>query len=196
MPKRAIPEINSGSMADIAFLLLIFFLVATTIDQDKGILRKLPPMPDENNPPQEVKANMRNVLFVWVNQNDDLLVKGEPSKIEDLRSTVKAFVDNNGRNPDFSDSPQDAIVSLKNDIGTSYKMYIAVQNEVAAAFRELRDQYSMQLYGKNFADLTKDAEDEKVKSVAAKKKERVKKVKQAYPMRVSEAEPNISESVN
>ena len=153
-------------------------------------------MPDENNPPQEVKANMRNVLFVWVNQNDDLLVKGEPSKIEDLRSTVKAFVDNNARNPDYSDSPQDAIVSLKNDIGTSYKMYIAVQNEVAAAFRELRDQYSMQLYGKNFADLTKDAEDEKVKSLAAKKKERVKKVKQAYPMRVSEAEPNISESVN
>ncbi len=192
MPKRETPEINSGSMADIAFLLLIFFLVATTIDQDKGILRKLPPMPEEDQEPIEVKANMRNVLFVWVNQNDDLLVKGEPAKIEDLRSIVKAFVDNKGRNPDFSDSPQDAIVSLKNDIGTSYKMYIAVQNEVAAAYRELRDQYALQMYGKDFAALEKDAKDEKVKEIAAKKKKYIQKVKEEYPMRVSEAEPNVS----
>jgi biopolymer transport protein ExbD len=179
-------------MADIAFLLLIFFLVATTIDQDKGILRKLPPMPEEDQEPIEVKANMRNVLFVWVNQNDDLLVKGAPAKIEDLRATVKAFVNNNGRNPDYSDSPQDAIVSLKNDIGTSYKMYIAVQNETAAAYRELRDEYAIQLYGKDFAGITKDAEDEKIKEMKAKKKERIKKVKDAFPMRVSEAEPNVS----
>lgn len=178
MPKRKIPEINSGSMADIAFLLLIFFLVATTIDQDKGILRKLPPMPDENQPPIEVRANMRNVLFVWVNQNDDLLVKGQPAKIEDLRSTVKAFVDNKGANPNYSDSPQDAIVSLKNDIGTSYNMYIQVQNEVAAAYRELRDALSMKLYGKKFDQL----EDKK----------QLSKIKDEYPMRVSEAEPNIS----
>lgn len=165
-------------MADIAFLLLIFFLVATTIDQDKGILRKLPPMPEEDQEPIEVKANMRNVLFVWVNQNDDLLVKGEPAKIEDLRSIVKNFIDNNGRNPNYSDSPQDAIVSLKNDIGTSYNMYIQVQNEVAAAYRELRDNLATKLYGKKFDEL----EDKK----------QVNKVKDAYPMRVSEAEPNIS----
>jgi biopolymer transport protein ExbD len=182
MSNRKIPEINSGSMADIAFLLLIFFLVATTIDQDKGILRKLPPMPDENQEPIEVKANMRNVLFVWVNQNDDLLVKNEPADISELRSIVKAFVDNNGRNPKYSDSPQDAIVSLKNDIGTTYDMYIQVQNEIAAAYRELRDGLSMKLYGKNFGDL----ED----------KDQIGKVKAAYPMKVSEAEPNISNSIN
>jgi len=178
MANRKIPEINSGSMADIAFLLLIFFLVATTIDQDKGILRKLPPMPEEDQEPIEVKANMRNVLFVWVNQNDDLLVKGEPSKIEDLRATVKAFVDNNGVNPNFSDSPQDAIVSLKNDIGTSYNMYIQVQNEVAAAYRELRDALSVKLYGKKFDELVE--------------KKQSDRIKEEYPMRVSEAEPNVS----
>ena len=178
MAKRNLPEVSAGSMADIAFLLLIFFLVATTIENDKGILRKLPPMPDEDQPPIEVKANMRNVLFVWVNQNDDLLVKGEVAQIEDLREITKAFIDNNGRNPDYSDSPQDAIVSLKNDIGTSYDMYIQVQNEVAAAYRELRDALSLEMYGKNFKEL----EDKK----------QVKKIKEAYPMRVSEAEPNIS----
>ena len=178
MPKRKIPEINSGSMADIAFLLLIFFLVATTIDQDKGILRKLPPMPEEDVPPDELKSNQRNVLSVWVNANDDLLVKKKPSSIDELRSTVKTFIDNNGKNPDYSDNPQEAIVSLKNDIGTSYNMYIQVQNEVAAAYRELRDNYSTRLYGKNFADLDK--------------KEQIKKVKKEYPMRVSEAEPNQS----
>lgn len=178
MAKRKLPEINSGSMADIAFLLLIFFLVATTIETDKGILRKLPPLPQEDQPPIEIKANMRNVLFVWVNQNDQLLVKGEEAKIEDLREITKAFIDNNGRNPKYSVSPQEAIVSLKNDVGTSYYMYIKVQNEVAAAYRELRDVLSVKLYGKKFMDL----EEEK----------QVKKIKAEYPMRVSEAEPNVS----
>ena len=192
MAKRNIPEINSGSMADIAFLLLIFFLVATTIDQDKGILRKLPPMPEEDQEPIEVKANMRNVLFVWVNQNDDLLVKNEIASIDDLRSICKNFIDNNGRNPKYSDSPQDAIISLKNDIGTSYKMYIDVQNEVAAAYRELRDNFSMRMYGKTFQELQDDLKDERVEKQIETKKKRIKKVKEAYPMRVSEAEPNIS----
>lgn len=192
MAKRNIPEINSGSMADIAFLLLIFFLVATTIDQDKGILRKLPPMPEEDQEPIEVKANMRNVLFVWVNQNDDLLVKNELADIDELRSICKSFIDNNGRNPKYSDSPQDAIISLKNDIGTSYNMYIQVQNEVAAAYRELRDNYSMQMYGKTFQELQDDLKDERVEEQVERKKGRIKKVKEAYPMRVSEAEPNVS----
>lgn len=192
MAKRNIPEINSGSMADIAFLLLIFFLVATTIDQDKGILRKLPPMPEEDQEPIEVKANMRNVLFVWVNQNDDLLVKNEVADISELRSICKNFVDNNGNNPKYSDSPQDAIISLKNDIGTSYDMYIQVQNEVAAAYRELRDNYSMRMYGKTFQGLQDDLKDERVEKQVDMKKARIKKVKGAYPMRISEAEPNIS----
>lgn len=179
MAGRKIPEINSGSMADIAFLLLIFFLVATTIDSDKGIMRKLPPMPDENQPPIDVKANMRNVLFVLVNSNDQLLVDEKVATIGELRDIVKAFVDNNGRNPDYSDSPQEAIVSLKNDIGTSYNMYIQVQNEIAAAYRELRDDLSMQLYQKKFDELEE-----------IEQRDRVKK---AFPMRVSEAEPNVSE---
>ena len=176
---RKIPEINSGSMADIAFLLLIFFLVATTIDQDKGIMRKLPPLPEEDQPPIEVKANMRNVLFVWLNSNDDLLVKGEPAKIEELRDICKAFVDNRGRRADYSDSPDEAIISLKNDVGTSYNMYIQVQNEIAAAYRELRDEFAIKMYGKKFEELEKE--------------DQVKRVKKEYPMRVSEAEPNVSE---
>lgn len=180
MADRNVPEIPSGSMADIAFLLLIFFLVTTTIDSDKGIRRKLPPLPDPDQEEVIVKANTRNVLFVLINSNDDMLVKGEPARIENLREITKEFVDNKNRSnrKDYSESPQDAIVSLKNDIGTSYNMYIQVQNEVAAAYRELRDAYAIKKFGAKFDELEKESDK--------------KKVRAAYPMRVSEAEPNVS----
>lgn len=181
MSSRKVPEINSGSMADIAFLLLVFFLMVTTIDQDKGLMRKLPPMPDENNPPQDVQTLGRNVLFVWVNSNDALLVKGEYAEIKSLKRTAKAFIDNNGRDPRYSVSPQKAIISIKNDIGTSYDMYLQVQNEIMAAYNELRDDYSMRKFRVPYKELND--------------KEKRTEVKKAYPLRVSEAEPaKIGES--
>lgn len=172
MAKREVPEVNASSMADIAFLLLIFFLLVTTIDTDKGIIRKLPPMP-EGDPP-EVKENMRNVLVVLINSNDRLSVDGELMDVSDLRDKTKLFVKNPFNDKSLSESPQKAVVSLKNDRGTSYDMYITVQNELTAAYNELRDEEANNLFGRNYQDLTKNQQRE---------------VKDVYPMKISEAEP-------
>ena len=171
---RKIPEISSGSMADIAFLLLIFFLVTTTIEADKGIKRSLPPIPEDEEE-VVIPANQRNVLLIKVNRVDKILAGGEETPIEELRELCRAFIDNKKVNPKWSDSPQDAIISLQNDVATSYDMYIQVQNEVTAAYRELHDMTAMRLYGKKFADCDLL---------------QVKKVKKEYPLRFSEAEPN------
>lgn len=183
--KRGIPEINAGSMADIAFLLLIFFLVTTTMDVDTGIQRKLPEMPDENAPPPENnQANKRNIFVVLVNAYDQLLVNEEPMDIEDLKRKTVEFVDNNGdgsctycqgsRRPNLSDNPDKAIVSLQNDRGTSYEMYIKVQNELAAAYNELRNRASNQKFGVKFDQLND---------------EQRKEIQTMYPQKISEAEP-------
>ena len=170
--RRKLPEINASSMADIAFLLLIFFLVTTTMDIDKGIMVLLPPFSEE--PPPETKQNRRNVLDILVNNKDMLLVKGKPIGVGELKSLTKKHVNNNGTDPEYSDSPDDAVVSLKNDRGTSYEMYISVQNELKAAYNELRDEYAQQKFGVQYIDLNEDQQ---------------KQVRAAYPLRISEAEP-------
>ncbi len=173
-------------MADIAFLLLIFFLVTTTMDVDTGIQRKLPPIPEEDQLDPPDQANKRNIFIVLVSAYDQLFLKneGELVQVEDLKEKVKAFIDNNGdgsctycrgaQSPQLSDNPTKAIVSLQNDRGTSYEMYIKVQNELAAAFSELREDISMRKFGKPFAELSH---------------EESKEVKGMYPQMISEAEP-------
>lgn len=134
-------EVNSGSMADIAFLLLIFFLVTTTIASDKGILITLPPKPDPNEPPPDINKNQRNIFKILANSSDRLLVEDEPfGSIDDvplLRDQVKEFVTNFGRNPELSDNPIEAVVSFKADRGTSYELYLAVLDELQAAYNEM-----------------------------------------------------------
>ncbi|OWY20945.1 biopolymer transporter ExbD [Sphingobacteriales bacterium UPWRP_1] len=169
---RKIPEINAGSMADIAFLLLIFFLVTTTMDVDKGLLTLLPPWSTEE--PPDVKSNRRNVLDILVNSRDQLLVKGQPLDLAELKDLTKKHVNNNGVDPEYSVDPQKAVVSLKNDKGTTYNMYISVQNELKAAYNELRDDYAKTKYGMKLDDLSEDKQ---------------KEVKDTYPLRISEAEP-------
>ena len=171
MARRAAPEVNAGSMADIAFLLLIFFLVTTTIETDSGINRKLPPT-DEIEDPPIIKE--RNIFTVVVNKDNRLLVEEELMDISQLREGTKAFLDNWGKDPNLSDNPQKAIVSLQNDRGTSYEMYISVQNELSAAYRELRDREAQKKFGVNYMELKGDNK---------------KEIRKMFPEKISEAEP-------
>lgn len=169
---RSIPEINAGSMADIAFLLLIFFLVTTTMDSDSGITIKLPPHIEDVPEPPPIKK--KNVLEVLVNSNNQLLVEEKLMRVEQLRAMTKKFITNNGKDPDLSDNPQKAVVSLKNDRATSYKTYIQVQNELKAAYREVREEYARNKYGRTFDQLAVDKQNEIV---------------EMFPQKISEAEP-------
>jgi len=186
MAKRAAPEINAGSMADIAFLLLIFFLVTTTMDVDTGITRKLPP-PVENKD-ENVDVKDRNVLKVLINSHDLLLVNGKPGNVENLATKVKDFMaihPNNSAYPEVTEKfiPElgkkvpmtKGIVSLKNDRGTSYEMYIKVQNELARAFNEMKDEQSLKYYGLKYDQLVDD--------------KKISLINKLVPVRVSEAEP-------
>ena len=160
-------------MADIAFLLLIFFLVTTTMDQDTGIARKLPPMPEEEQEkPPEIKA--KNIYVVLINANNELLVEGEWTQISELKEGAKKFINNNGKDPASSDNPQKAIISLQNDRETQYVTYIRVQNELAAAYNELRNEAAFNKYGESFVNLNKKQQ---------------KEIKKMYPQKISEAEP-------
>jgi biopolymer transport protein ExbD len=186
--RRQAPEINAGSMADIAFLLLIFFLVTTTMDVDSGLQRMLPPMPEDQVEQQDIKQ--RNVFVVLVNSNDQLLVEGEIGDIKNLRREAKEFIANPGNRenlPEKEVKPVDffgnypiskQVISLQNDRGTSYEMYIKVQNELAAAYNELRNELSVSQFGKTYDELVSMKEEDKVKAIRA-----------IYPQRISEAEP-------
>lgn len=172
MGKRLNPEVNAGSMADIAFLLLIFFLVTTTIDVDKGVLVKLPPWSEEE--PESLKLKKRNVFSVLVNADNQLLVRGELTNVKELREKAKEFISNPLKREDLSESPNKAIISLKNDRGTEYGTYLEVYNELKAAYRELREAESKRRFGKTYELLPRD-----------KKKE----INAIIPLVLSEAEP-------
>ena len=161
MGKRAAPEVNAGSMADIAFLLLIFFLVTTTIEKDSGITRKLHPIEESE---EDVIIKQKNIFTVLLNKNDNLLVEDENMEIKNLRAAAVAFLDNNGdgscnyckgkKDPSSSDNPDKAIISLANDRETSYAAYISVQNELVAAYNVLRNRRALEIGpSKGFSDM-------------------------------------------
>ncbi len=204
MARRKSPEVNAGSMADIAFLLLIFFLVTTTIETDSGINRKLPPMEEQIDPPI---IRQKNIFTVVVNKNNQLLVEEELTDIKDLRNLAVDFLDNGGgsgeeacdycqgnRDPRSSDNPDKAIISLKNDRETEYKVYVAVQNELVAAYNVLRNREFARLYPNEAltyieADLRysdpRTSPDDK-----SSLKEKLDVIKALYPQKLSEAEPS------
>ncbi len=200
MAKRTAPEVNAGSMADIAFLLLIFFLVTTTIETDKGISRKLPPIQDENVEPPIIKQ--KNIFTVIVNRDNQLLVEDQPMKVKDLRAAAVKFLDNGAgvgedacsycqgaKDPSSSDNPTKAIISLVNDRKTEYRTYISVQNELVAAYNELRNQAAQKLYGKDYIQMENNYNDPNFRGNKEVLKERLDKVKDMYPQKLSEAEP-------
>jgi biopolymer transport protein ExbD len=191
-------------MADIAFLLLIFFLVTTTIETDSGLNRKLPPMEDVVDPPI---IKERNIFTVVVNKNNDLLVEEKPLEISELREAAVAFLDNGGgkgedacnycqgpRDKDSSDNPDKAVISLKNDRETDYKVYIAVQNELVAAYNVLRNREFARLnpnLGLSFVDADRRYSDPRT-STSEKEalKPKLAEVKVLFPQKLSEAEPS------
>lgn len=186
MARKASPEINAGSMADIAFLLLIFFLVTTTMDVDTGITRKLPPPVEDNA--DDIVVKDRNILKVLINSHDRLLIDGKPGDISMLKQKAIDFMSihhNDESYPEYKLKHIDelgldiemsqGLISLKNDRGTSYEMYIKVQNELASAFSDMKDDLSLKLYGLKYAQLID--------------KDKIKGIGKAVPVRISEAEP-------
>jgi len=167
-------EIDGSSLADIAFLLLIFFLVVTTIDVDTGIGLVLPPIPDDVEPPPVRERNLMNIL---VNAQGMVLIDEEPASIDEVRERIKRFVDNNGSDPDLSESPDDAIVSIKTDRRTPYNVYIDMLDEVMGAYAELRHQASMDRFGVPFSSLEQNSE-------------RHAEIRDLYPKKISIAEPD------
>ncbi len=204
MARRELPEINAGSMADIAFLLLIFFLVTTTMDVDTGISRKLPEKQDPDIKPPILKE--KNVFIITVNRNNDILVEGEIfMTIDKVREEAINFIDNGGglgnpiddaepaecdwcegaKDPASSDHPNKAVISLESDRGTSYGTYIAVQNELVGAYTVLRNRLSEKLYNMSYTQMLKDNKNHPSERL----KNQITNIKKKYPQIISEAEP-------
>ncbi len=170
--KRFKNEINAGSMADIAFLLLIFFLVTTTIDVDKGITVKLPPWTDDPDEISEVSS--KNIFRVNVNASDELLVRGERIPVKVLKKRAVEFILNPEQRNDMPKSPRNAIISLQNDRETSYGTYIAVYNELKAAYNSIWEEEALKRFGQNYESLDRDEK---------------KEIRKDIPLVISEAEP-------
>ena len=180
------PEINSSSTADIAFLLLCYFLMTSTMGEDSGLQRRLPPMPTENQQAEDQKVNRRNIIVVKINSQDRLLAGNDAIDVSLLKDRIKEFLTNPSDDPTLPEkSPKDiegfgtypvsqGVISLQNDRGTSYQAYIAVQNELVKAINELRDDFSKKYYGKLYSQLTEDQQ---------------KIAREAIPQNISEAEP-------
>ncbi len=185
--KRSSGEINSSSMADIAFLLLIFFLVTTSMSTSTGLSRRLPPPlpPDVEIPPVDV--NKRNLFVVKINSENKLLVQGNEMNLSELRVKAKEFIVNEANDPNMPvktmvnipligeiEITKDHVISLQNDVDTQYQAYLDVQNELVAAYNELRNELAKEKFGKLYNDLDED---------------RKKAIQTVYPQKISEAEP-------
>ena len=185
--KRGCPEINSSSTADMAFLLLIFFLITTSMDTDRGLARRLPEPPQENQKKEDKEIKDRNILQVFVNFNDQLMCGSDYVSVEQLRDKAKEFIANPYNDEKLPEKvavevpffgtqmvTKFHVISLRCDRGTSYKAYIAVQNELVATYNELRNELSQSKWQKNYADLNEEQQEA---------------IRQIYPQVISEAEP-------
>ena len=187
MGKRSVPELNSSSTADISFILLIFFLTTTSMDTDRGLARRLPPPPEDNVEQDDTKVKERNVLQVRINAMDELMIGGDYAEVSEIRARAKEFIENPENLPNLPDkSPRDIdlfgtvyitdkhVISLQSDRGTSYSKYFEVQNELVAAYNELRDELARRKFGKPYLHLNEDQQ---------------LAIRTYYPMKISEAEP-------
>jgi biopolymer transport protein ExbD len=185
---KKIPQINASSMADISFLLLIFFLVTTSMDVNQGLARRLPaPIPPDQKV-EDKDINKRNLLVVKINSANQLMVQGQLMDVKQLREKAKEFIKNENDNDflpklveeDFG-APigvirytKDHVISVQNDVDTQYQAYLDVQNELVAAYNELREECAQKYFHKAFNELDEDQQ---------------KQVQKVYPQKISEAEP-------
>ncbi len=185
--KRKTKEINSSSMADISFLLLIFFLVTTSMNVSTGLSRRLPPPLPPNQKPEDTDIKKRNIFVVKVNSQNQLLVQGQEINVRQLKEKAKEFIKNETNDPNLPEKimvniellgnieiTKDHVISLQNDVDTQYQAYIEVQNELVAAYNELRNEFAQSKYGKVYDELEEDQQ---------------KAVQDVYPQKISEAEP-------
>lgn len=185
--KKKVPEVNSSSTADIAFLLLVFFLCTTTMAVNKGLARRLPPPVPAEQKTEDLKVKERNVFVVLLNSNDQLLVQGEYTEVAELKDKAKEFIKNESNAENLPEKEvieveyfgnvavtKNHVISLQNDRGTSYAAYINVQNELVAAYNELRNDLAKAKFGQLYDDLQEDQQ---------------KAIQKIYPQKISEAEP-------
>jgi len=200
MSRKESPEINAGSMADIAFLLLIFFLVTTTMNVDAGISRKIP---QKQEIPPKFDINERNILEVNINKNNELFVDGKTIQLKELKQIAINFIDNGGgldinkNNCDWcngnkekssSDHPTKAIISIKTDRTTTYETYIATLDVLNSTYTNLRNKLSIKLYNRNYVSLLEESQ--KSNNVDKKLQEKIKLIREKYPLLLSDAEIN------
>lgn len=175
---REEPEIGGAGMADIAFLLLIFFLLVTTIDVDTGIGLQLPPAPEEDQEPPPIKT--RNMMKILVNSQGQVLMgtdEQQPTPVVQVKQKLQDFIMNNGEDPNLSESPDNAIVSIKTDRATPYNVYIDMLDEVMGAYAELRNRAAQSEFGVPYSQLEDGSE-------------RKSKIQEMIPKKISIAEPN------
>ena len=201
MPRRkAAPEVNAGSMADIAFLLLIFFLVTTTIETDAGLDRMLPPI---EPPDTDVVIKQKNIFTVNINKNGQLLVEDNLMELKDVRKAAIAFLENNAdgsctfckgkQDQSSSDNPTKAIISLKNDRETKYSTYITVQSELVGAYNDLRNREAQRLYNRDFTKMEAEyLNPETPSAIRDELKDKVKRIQDMFPQKLSEAETSTN----
>ena len=198
MSNRETPEINAGSMADIAFLLLIFFLVTTTLDTEEGI----PKMLSDKKSSQPITINERNVLEITINATNEIQLENlQIIPLENLKQHIIDFIDNgastdqNGttctwcsgkKESTSSDHPAKAIVALESSRNSSYATYLAAHNEINSTYLELRDNLANSLYGKSYQGLLKDLKKDKKNRVL---KTKIDNIKEKYPILISEKDP-------
>ena len=186
--KRSMPGINSSSTADIAFMLLIFFLTTTSMDTDKGLARRLPPPPDPNMQQDNIIVKERNILQVRINKDNQLMVGSDYMEVAQLRAKAKEFIANPNDDANLpekhvKDIPllggacmvtEKHVISVTNDVGTSYQVYIDVQNELVASYNELRNEMALARFGKEYLNCSEDEQ---------------KAIRDYYPQKIAEAEP-------
>ncbi|SKB40670.1 ExbD/TolR family protein [Maribacter arcticus] len=199
MKNHRVPqEVNAGSMADIAFLLLIFFLVTTSIENDAGLNRLMPP--DNNEAIADIKE--RNLFEISINDTDQIMANGDIIELSSLRKNVIAFIDNGGllvqseeycdyckgeRLADLSEHPSKAIVSIKSQNNTSYPVYVAVQNEVIGAYNALRNRESLRLFNTTYEAINYDYYNDGITNTQKEKlKERLEIIRVLYPQKILE----------